>query len=150
VANSIKKSSNESSLSFENSNSWATKDHTKESNESSGLNENSSSNLNFNSTSNEIRGEIRRVKNIDAAIIHRWEITNGFTISLERWHHQLSKTCKRGRITTKNDIEITTKNDTEITPKIGRHMRDTGKERPPTAKRYSIAVIHLAHTLTDR
>ncbi|CAF1357671.1 unnamed protein product [Didymodactylos carnosus] len=53
----------------------------------------------------EIHGQIRQVKNIDVAIVHRLNVAKGFKISLVRWHHQLSTACVKGRITTKDDTE---------------------------------------------
>ncbi|CAF1549702.1 unnamed protein product, partial [Didymodactylos carnosus] len=99
-------SSNESATGFDNSNSSANKDHEKLSNESSLLDEKSGSNSSSNSNSNAVQGQIRQAKNIDATIVHRSEIAKGFTISLERWHHQLATTSIKGRLTTKTDTEM--------------------------------------------
>jgi hypothetical protein len=102
------KSSDSSSQStnFDNSNNSAKKDHEIVSTESSRLKEKSGSNSSSNSNSNTVQGQIRQTKNIDATIVHRSEIAKGFTISLERWHHQLATTSIKGRLTTKIDIEL--------------------------------------------
>ena len=96
---------NASTSAYDNSNNWTNRDHAHVANQSSHLNKNSSSNSNSNVTSNTIQGEIQQPKNIDAAIVYRWQITNGFTISLNRWCHQMAETCIEGRITTKDDTE---------------------------------------------
>ena len=99
-------SSSEQSTNFDNQDSSAKKDHEIVSTESSRLNDNSGSNANSNSSSSSVQGQIRKAKNIDATIVHRSDISKGFTISLERWHHQLATTSSKGRLTTKIDVEL--------------------------------------------
>ncbi|CAF1038140.1 unnamed protein product [Didymodactylos carnosus] len=96
---------NASESAYDNSNSYDNKDHAHKTNKMSQLNENSGSNSNSNMASGEIHGQIRQVKNIDVAIVHRLNVAKGFKISLVRWHHQLSTACVKGRITTKGDTE---------------------------------------------
>lgn len=55
-------------------------------------------------------------KTIDAAIIDRWRIQNGFVITLDRWVHQLASTYVSGRLTS-HDIP-------RIVPEEGRTMND--------------------------
>jgi hypothetical protein len=99
-------SSSSQSTNFDNANSSAKRDHEKLATESARLNENSGSNSNSNSNTNAVQGQIRQTKNIDATIVHRSEIAKGFTISLERWHHQLATASIKGRLTTKTDTEL--------------------------------------------
>ncbi|UJR19977.1 hypothetical protein I4U23_023109 [Adineta vaga] len=99
-------SSNSQATNFDNSNSSANKDHEILSKQSSNLNDNSASNSSSTSRNNAVQGEIRQVKDIDAAIVRRSEISKGFTISLQRFHHQLATTSIKGRLTTKVDTEI--------------------------------------------
>ena len=99
-------SSSSQSTNFDNADSSAKKDHEIVSTESSRLNENSGSNASSNAASGAVQGQIRRTKDIDATIVHRSEISKGFTISLERWHHQLATTSIKGRLTTKTDTEL--------------------------------------------
>jgi hypothetical protein len=99
-------SSSSQSTNFDNANSSAKRDHEKLATESARLNENSGSNSNSNSNTNAVQGQIRQTKNIDAIIVHRSEIAKGFTISLERWHHQLATASIKGRLTTKTDTEL--------------------------------------------
>jgi len=99
-------SSSEQSTNFDNQDSSAKKDHEIVSTESSRLNDDSGSNANSNSSSRSVQGQIRKAKNIDATIVHRSDISKGFTISLERWHHQLAVTSIKGRLTTKTDVEL--------------------------------------------
>ena len=70
------------------------------------MNENSGSNSSTTSSSGAVQGQIRQAKDIEATIVHRSEISKGFTISLERWHHQLATATIKGRLTTKTDTEI--------------------------------------------
>ena len=98
--------SDSQSTNFDNANNSANKDHEKLSNESSVLSENSASNASSSSGSGAIHGQIRQAKDIEATIVHRSEIAKGFTISLERWHHQLATTSIKGRLTTKTDTEM--------------------------------------------
>ena len=100
-----KSDSNSQSTNFDNSNSAANTDHKKISTESTLLKDNAASSSNSNSRSTAVQGQIRQVKDIEATIIHRSEIAKGFTISLERWHHQLATTSIKGRLTTKTDTE---------------------------------------------
>ena len=97
--------SNSQSTNFDNANSAANTDHEKLSTESTLLKDNAASSSNSNSSSTAVQGQIRQVKDIEATIIHRSEIAKGFTISLERWHHQLATTSIKGRLTTKTDTE---------------------------------------------
>ncbi|CAF0940871.1 unnamed protein product [Adineta steineri] len=110
--------SNVESTNFDNSNSAAKKDHEKLSAESSFLNDDSSSHSSSKSNSTAVQGQIRQVKDIEATIVHRSEIAKGFTISLERWHHQLATSSITGRLTTKTDTErpedIQAKEDAEL------------------------------------
>lgn len=99
-------SSSAQATNFDDSSSSAKKDHEKLSNESSLLNENSGSNSSSTSSSGAVQGQIRQVKDIEATIVHRSEISKGFTISLERWHHQLATASIKGRLTTKTDTEM--------------------------------------------
>ena len=99
-------SSSSQASNFDNSNSSARTDHKILVNQSSNLNDQSASKSSSNSSDNAVQGQIRKVKNIDATIVHRSEISKGFTISLERWHHQLATTSIKGRLTTKTDIEL--------------------------------------------
>ncbi|CAF1122216.1 unnamed protein product [Adineta ricciae] len=98
--------SNSQSTNFDSSNSSANKDHEILSTEQSNLNDNSSSNSRSTSNTRSVEGQITQVKNIDAAIIRRSEISKGFTISLQRYHHQLATTSIKGRLTTKADTEM--------------------------------------------
>lgn len=98
--------SSSQSTNFDNSNSSDRKDHEIVSTESERLNENSGSNASSTSNSSAVQGQIRKAKNIDATIVHRSEIAKGFTISLQRWHHQLATTSIKGRLTTKTDTEL--------------------------------------------
>ena len=99
-------SSSSQATNFDNANSSAKKDHEIVSTESSSLKDKSGSNANSNAASNAVQGQIRQTKNIDATIVHRSEIAKGFTISLERWHHQLATMSIKGRLTTKTDTEL--------------------------------------------
>jgi len=99
-------SSNSQSSNFDNSNSSARTDHKILVNQSSNLNDQSASKSSSNSSDNAVQGQIRKVKDIDATIVHRSDISKGFTISLERWHHQLATASIKGRLTTKIDIEL--------------------------------------------
>ncbi|CAF1493738.1 unnamed protein product [Adineta ricciae] len=52
--------------------------------------------------SSTISGTKINAKTIDAAIIDRWRFVNGFTISLDRWVHQMSSTYVTGRLTNRD------------------------------------------------
>ncbi|CAF3824043.1 unnamed protein product [Rotaria magnacalcarata] len=99
-------SSHSASSNFDNADSSASTDHEKFSESSSQLKERDDKNASSNSTSRQVQGQIRLAKDIEASIIHRNQISKGFTISLERWHHQIATTSIKGRLLTKTDADI--------------------------------------------
>ncbi len=52
-----------------------------------------------NMHSSTISGTKTNAKTIDAAVIDRWRFANGFTISLDRWIHQMASTYVSGYLT---------------------------------------------------
>ncbi|CAF1144836.1 unnamed protein product [Rotaria sordida] len=99
-------SSHSFSSNFDNADASASTDHEKLAEAAFQHNENDESSSTSNASSRKIEGQVRLVKNIEAAIIHRHQISKGFTISLERLHHQIATTSIKGRLTTKTDADI--------------------------------------------
>ena len=81
-----------------------------------------------------VQGQIRKTKDIDATIVHRSEISKGFTISLERWHHQLATTSIKGRLTTKTDIELPEELHAKQEAERARQARKEEEERNAKTK----------------